>query len=52
MRAINPGYIQLSVEMNIIHVTPQKRTRFAALILLLEEAEGELEGEWRFNVID
>ncbi|MBD1227217.1 barstar family protein [Xenorhabdus griffiniae] len=46
------GYIQLPVEINFIHVTGQKRTRFAALILLLEEAEEELEGELRFNVID
>ncbi|MBE8597963.1 barstar family protein [Xenorhabdus sp. BG5] len=46
------GYIQLPVEINFIHVTPQKRTRFAALILLFEEAEDELEGELRFNVND
>ncbi|MBC8948538.1 MULTISPECIES: barstar family protein [Xenorhabdus] len=46
------GYIQLPVEINFIHLTPQKRTFFAALILLLEEAEEELEGELRFNVLD
>ncbi|WP_340614019.1 barstar family protein [Xenorhabdus thailandensis] len=45
------GYIQLPVEINFIRVTGQKRTRFAALILLFEEAEEELEGELRFNVI-
>ncbi|MBI6549187.1 barstar family protein [Xenorhabdus lircayensis] len=45
------GSIELPVEISFISLTPQKRTRFAALVLLLEEAEEELEGELRFNVM-
>ncbi|OTA19271.1 Barstar [Xenorhabdus beddingii] len=45
------GGIQLPVEINFIHLTSQKRIRFASLVLLFEEAEEELEGELRFNVI-
>ncbi|MDC9592172.1 barstar family protein [Xenorhabdus sp. IM139775] len=45
------GYIQLPVEIDFIHFTPQKRTHFAALVLLFEEAEEELEGKLRFNMM-
>ncbi|MDX8000516.1 hypothetical protein FE394_15245 [Xenorhabdus sp. Reich] len=45
------GDIELPAEINFIHLTPQKRARFSALVLLFEEAEEELEGELRFNVI-
>ncbi|AOM42134.1 barstar family protein [Xenorhabdus hominickii] len=44
------GGIPLPIEINFIHFTPQKRAHFAALVLLFEEAEEELEGELRFNV--
>ncbi|PHM71395.1 barstar family protein [Xenorhabdus kozodoii] len=46
------GHIQLPVEIEFSHFTPQKRKRFAALILLFEEAEEELEGALCFNVVD
>ncbi|MBD2790838.1 barstar family protein [Xenorhabdus szentirmaii] len=46
------GDIPLPIEIEFSHFTPQKRTRFAALVLLFEEAEEELEGELRFNITD
>ncbi|OTA17499.1 Barstar [Xenorhabdus vietnamensis] len=46
------GYIQLPVEINFIHLTPQKRALFTDLISLFEEAKEELEGELQFNVFD
>ncbi|PHM45559.1 barstar family protein [Xenorhabdus miraniensis] len=46
------GGIQLPVEINFINLTSQKQVRFSALVLLFEEAEEELEGELRFNVMD
>ncbi|NHB93004.1 barstar family protein [Photorhabdus cinerea] len=45
------GGIGLPVEVNFIHFTQQKRRHFASLVLLFEEAEGELEGELSFNIV-
>ncbi|MDX7988609.1 hypothetical protein FE392_14920 [Xenorhabdus sp. 12] len=46
------GAIALPAEINFVHLTSQKRARFASLVLLFEEAEEELEGELRFDIIN
>ncbi|MDE1477127.1 barstar family protein [Xenorhabdus bovienii] len=45
------GGIELPVEISFIHFSSQKRVYFAALVLLFEEAEEELEGELQFNIV-
>lgn len=44
------GGIALPVEIEFINLTPNKKRRFGVLLLLLEEAEVELEGEFYFNI--
>ncbi len=45
------GEIALPVEITFTHFTESKKRRFGALVLLFEEAEEELEGELRFNMV-
>ncbi|MBD2815394.1 barstar family protein [Xenorhabdus sp. Flor] len=42
--------IGLPVDINFIRLDVQKRPSFAALVLLFQEAEEELEGKLLFNV--
>jgi len=44
------GAIPLPIEIAFVHLNSRSKRRFAALILLFEEAEEELEGQLHFNV--
>ncbi|MCC8378394.1 MULTISPECIES: barstar family protein [Xenorhabdus] len=44
--------IELPVDITFIHLDVQKKPHFAALVLLFEEAEEELEGELKFDVMN
>lgn len=44
--------IKLPVEIEFINFNGHKKRRFAALVLLFEEAEEELEGALRFNTTE
>ncbi|MDN5679692.1 MAG: barstar family protein [Ewingella sp.] len=46
------GGITLPVEIDFAHLNASRKRRFGALILLFEEAEEELDGELRFNVLE
>lgn len=46
------GGIALPVEIDFINLTASRKRRFGALILLFEEAEDELEGELRLNLLE
>ena len=47
---VEGGALPGALENAVIHVAEKKRRRFAALILLFDEAEEELEGALHFNV--
>ncbi|MEM6161712.1 hypothetical protein AAH446_14345 [Erwinia sp. P6884] len=42
--------LPLPLEIEFIHLGSGQRRRYGALILLFDEAEEELEGQFRFNV--
>ena len=42
--------LPLPLEIAFIHLGKGQKRRYGALILLFEEAEAELEGQFRFNV--
>ncbi|MEY4476395.1 MAG: hypothetical protein RL248_2162 [Pseudomonadota bacterium] len=44
------GEIALPVEIEFIHFNPRRKRRFAAIVLLFEEAEEELSGNLCFNI--
>ncbi|KEY59977.1 barstar family protein [Serratia sp. DD3] len=44
------GGINLPVEIEFLNLNARRTRRFGAIILLLEEAEEELEGKLRFNM--
>ncbi|TBL78390.1 hypothetical protein EYY94_02310 [Obesumbacterium proteus] len=44
--------IKLPVEIEFVNFNGHKKRRFAALVLLFEEAEEELEGALRFNTTE
>ena len=44
--------IKLPVEIEFVNFNGHKKRRFAALVLLFEEAEEELEGALRFNTAE
>ncbi|AAM83767.1 ribonuclease inhibitor [Yersinia pestis] len=46
------GEIALPVEIEFVHFSRRHQRRFAAIVLLLEEAEEELAGRLHFNVVD
>ncbi|HCU15175.1 putative ribonuclease inhibitor [Hafnia paralvei ATCC 29927] len=46
------GGIKLPVEIDFVNFNGRKKRRFAALVLLFEEAEEELEGALRFNMLE
>ncbi|AIJ07660.1 MULTISPECIES: barstar family protein [Edwardsiella] len=46
------GDIGMPLEITFVNFDAAKRRRFAALVLLFEDAEEELEGELRFNTYD
>ena len=46
------GGIKLPVEIDFTNLSAGRRRRFGALILLFEEAEEELDGGLRFNVLE
>lgn len=46
------GDIAMPLEIDFINFDAGKKRRFAALVLLFEAAEAELEGELRFNTYD
>ena len=46
------GGITLPVEIEFINLNASRKRRFGALILLFEEAEEELEGELRLNLLE
>ncbi|QLK59648.1 hypothetical protein GE278_02110 [Enterobacteriaceae bacterium Kacie_13] len=46
------GGIALPVEIDFINLNASRKRRFGALILLFEEAEEELEGELRLNLLE
>lgn len=46
------GGIALPVEIDFLNLNASRKRRFGALILLFEEAEEELEGELRLNLLE
>lgn len=44
------GELSMPLEIEFIHLPDKLRRRFGALILLFDEAEEELEGQFRFNI--
>lgn len=46
------GGIALPVEIDFLNLNASRKRRFGALILLFEEAEEELEGELRLNLME
>ena len=46
------GAITLPVEIDFLNLNASRKRRFGALILLFEEAEEELEGELRLNLLE
>ncbi|RJT46412.1 barstar family protein [Rahnella woolbedingensis] len=46
------GGIALPIEIDFINLNASRKRRFGALILLFEEAEEELEGDLRLNLLD
>lgn len=46
------GDIALPVEIEFLNLSARSKRRFAAIILLFEEAEEELEGKLRFNICE
>jgi ribonuclease inhibitor len=46
------GGIALPVEIDFLNLNTSRKRRFGALILLFEEAEEELEGELRLNLLE
>ncbi|MFO6299336.1 barstar family protein [Rahnella selenatireducens] len=46
------GGIALPVEIDFLNLNASRKRRFGALILLFEEAEEELEGELRLNLVE
>lgn len=46
------GGITLPVEIDFLNLNASRKRRFGALILLFEEAEEELEGELRLNLLE
>ncbi|WP_392433157.1 barstar family protein [Yersinia sp. HM-2024] len=45
------GEIALPVEIEFIHFNHRRKRRFGAIVLLFEEAEEELAGSLRFNIV-
>jgi len=46
------GGITLPVEIEFANFTAGRKRRFGALVLLFEEAEEELDGDLRFNLLE
>lgn len=49
--ALVSGAVPLPAEVEFLHLDSKARRRYGALILLFDEAEEELEGLLRFNII-
>lgn len=47
---VNAQTLPFPLEIAFIHLGTGQRRRYGALILLFDEAEEELEGQFRFNI--
>lgn len=48
---VTTSQLPLPLEIEFLHLTDAQRRRYGALILLFDEAEEELEGMLRFNIL-
>lgn len=47
---VNAETLPLPLEIAFVHLGTGQRRRYGALILLFDEAEEELDGQFRFNI--